>query len=106
MHTHLSTRSRQFLRIGLLASLCVAASFVVGIESAGDVRPITLIEAGSPIHAGDLNGDGVIDARDAIEVLEIVQGYKVATPAQLQADPDGNGRLTVDDALRILRSIP
>lgn len=106
MHIHLPSRSRHYLQVGLIASLCVAASFVVGIESAGDVRPITLIQAGSPMHAGDLNGDGVVDVRDAIEVLEIVRGYKTATPEQLQADPDGSGTLTVDDALRILRSLP
>ena len=106
MYTHLSSRSRRILRVTLASSLCIAASFIIGIQTAGDVRPITLIEAGSPVRTGDLNGDGVVDVRDAIVALEIVQGYRTATPEQVRADPDGDGRITIDDTLRILRTLP
>lgn len=103
---HISFRSRQFLRAILFGAICVAASFVIGIQSAGDVQPIALIEAGSPSRAGDLTGDGVTDVRDAIAILEVAQGYKTPTPEELLADPNEDGALTIDDALRILRTLP
>ena len=55
------------------------------------------------MRRGDLDGNGQIDARDAVVILEIVQGYEAATARQRQADPDGDGYLTVDDAIRLLR---
>ena len=105
MHILHFTQSRQFLRVLLLGGLCTAASFIIGIQSAGEVHPVSLIEAGAPTRVGDVNGDGVVDVQDAIFVLEVVQGYRVPAPEQLLADPDGNGKLTVDDALRILRTL-
>ncbi len=103
---HIPYRSRQFLRALLFSGICVAASFLIGIQSAGEVQPIALIEAGSPSRVGDLTGDGSTDVQDVIAILEVVQGYAQATPDQLRADPNGDGVLTIDDALRILRTLP
>jgi hypothetical protein len=103
---HISYRSRQFLRALLFGGICVAASFLIGIQSAGDVQPITLIEAGSESRVGDLTNDGTVDVQDAITILEMVQGYQIPTPDQLRADPNGDGQLTIDDALHILRTLP
>jgi len=103
---HIPSRSRQYLRALLFGAICVAAALVIGIQSAGDVKPIALIEAGSENRVGDLTGDGVVDVQDAIQILEVVQGYKAPTPEQLLADPNEDGQLTVDDALRILRTLP
>jgi hypothetical protein len=100
------SRPRQFLRILLLGGVCVAASFIIGIQSAGEVHPVSLIEAGAPSRTGDVNGDGVVDTRDAVFILEVVQGYRVAAPEQLLADPDGDGTLTVNDAIRVLNTLP
>lgn len=103
---HITPRSRQYLRMLLFGGVIVAASFVIGIQSAGDVQPIALIEAGSSSRVGDLTGDGVIDVQDAITVLEVAQGYRAPAPEELLSDPNEDGRLTVDDALRILRTLP
>lgn len=103
---HITYRSRQFLRALLFSGICVAASFLIGIQSAGEVQPIALIEAGSVSRVGDLTGDGSTDVQDVIAILEVVQGYAQATPDQLRADPNGDGVLTIDDALRILRNLP
>jgi len=103
---HITYHSRQFLRVLLFSGICVAASFLIGIQSAGEVQPIALIEAGSVNQSGDLTGDGSVDVQDVIAILEVVQGYVQATPDQLRADPNGDGSLTVDDALRILRTLP
>lgn len=104
---HISSfRTRQVLRVLLFGALCIAASFAIGIQSAGEVQPISLIEAGSPGHVGDVDGNGIVDVQDAIQILEVVQGYRSATPDQLLSDPNGDGALDLDDALRILRTLP
>ena len=103
---HIPPRSRQFLRVLLFGGTIVAASFVIGIQSAGDVKPIALIEAGSESRVGDMNGDGIVDVQDAIVILEVVQGYRTPTSEMLFADPNGDGQLTIDDALHILRTLP
>ncbi|ALM09741.1 MAG TPA: hypothetical protein DEB30_00940 [Candidatus Peribacter riflensis] len=102
---HISFRSRQFLRALLFSGICVAASFLIGIQSAGEVQPIALIEAGSVSRTGDLTGDGRVDVQDVISLLEVVQGYEQATTEALRMDPNGDGMLTVDDALRLLRTM-
>ncbi|OIO53297.1 hypothetical protein AUJ46_05490 [Candidatus Peregrinibacteria bacterium CG1_02_54_53] len=102
----ISYRSRQFLRVLFFSGICVTAAFLIGIQSAGEVQPIALIEAGSVSQRGDLTGDGSTDVQDVITILEVVQGYRQATPDQLLADPNQDGTLTIDDALRILRTLP
>ena len=88
-----------------LCVLAVVASFGLGIKSAGDVHTVQVSSATDESVRGDLTGDGTVDAHDAIAILEIAQGYRTATPAELRADPNDNGYLTVDDAIRILRSL-
>ena len=90
------------LSIGLA---CMVSSFAVGIQTAGDVQPITLIEAGSTNLVGDIDGNGIVDKQDAIRILEVAQGYSSATPQELLADPNRDGELTVSDALHILSTL-
>jgi len=87
-----------------LATLSVTASFALGIQSAGDVETVTPLEASTAQTIGDVTGDGIADSRDAAMILEIALGYRDAQPAQLKADPDGSGELTVEDALLILHA--
>ncbi len=96
------TMHRFDIRILLLGILCVSGSFFIGVDTAGEGQPANLVEAGSSEELGDIDGSGVLDIRDAIIILEVVQGYREATPAELRSDPDGDGSLTVDDALDIL----
>ncbi|MDA1208447.1 MAG: dockerin type I repeat-containing protein [bacterium] len=97
--------SQRNLQVFALSAFAIAGSFSLGIQSAGEVRPISLIEAGSIQIAGDIDGNGEVDLRDVISILEIVQGYSVATPEQMRADPNRDGKLTVDDAIRILSQL-
>ena len=92
-------------KVLMIGAATVASAFFVGIQTAGDIRPISLIEAGSGELRGDIDGNGVVDIHDAIAVLDIAQGYEDPSVEQLKADPNGDGLLTVDDALRILRAI-
>ena len=97
-----SLLSQRNLRAIALGTVCIVSSFAIGIQSVGEVQPVTLIEAGSIEQPGDIDGDGDVDLQDAIRILEIAQGYEPVTPAELKADPNRDGALTVDDALRIL----
>ena len=88
-----------------LSAVCIATSFSVGMRTAGNVQPFALIEAGSTDIAGDIDGNGILSIDDAVIILEVVQGYRPATPASLKADPNEDGVLTVDDALHILANV-
>lgn len=96
------TLQPQLVALGLLS---VISSFALGVKTAGDVETIAPSQAGGMQMAGDMNSDSMINVLDVIDILEVVQGYEMATPEQLQADPNGDGQLTVDDAIRLLHDI-
>lgn len=99
------TQIHSFRRVLILVPLGIVAvvtSFNLGTRTADIVRTIGTSSATEGLR-GDVTHDGVIDSRDAVLILEVAQGYRTATPAELQADPNSNGILTVDDALRVLR---
>lgn len=88
----------------------MVGSFVVGIQTAGEVHPFQTSQAISIEEAaygtpGDVDGNGRIDLQDVIDILEVTQGYQTVSPLQLKADPNGDNRLTVEDALRLLRTL-
>ncbi len=91
-------------KVLMLGAATVASAFFVGIQTAGDVQPISLIEAGGEV-AGDINSNGMLDANDVVRILEMVQGYRDITPDALRRDPNHDGILTIDDAIRILTII-
>lgn len=93
--------SAQMLGLGTLA---VLASFGLGIGASDQLQTIQH-SAATDGTVGDLTADGIVDERDIIAILEVAQGYRPATIAELQADPNGDASLTVDDALRVLRFI-
>jgi hypothetical protein len=99
------TRSyRNLLTLVPLALVAAAASFGIGVQTSDQLRAIQG-SAATEAPRGDVSGDGTVDERDATIILEIAQGYRKATPSELAADPNSNGQLTVDDAIRVLRSI-
>ena len=114
MHTYISLLlSRKYLQFLGFGCACVLGSFLIGIETAGDVHPFARSQAVSidmapqqlGIKPGDVDGDDVLSVADVIAILEIDQGYRDATPDELKRDTDGDLRLTVKDALRVLRTI-
>ncbi len=114
MQTPTLPQISRFGKIAAFGTMCVIGSFMLGIETAGEVHPFAATQATSieifrgdvpAFSAGDITGDGFVTMDDAIALLEITQGYVRATSLQLKADPNGDGRLTVEDALRILRTL-
>ena len=105
MEHKLSKLSKRSVTLVSLAAICVVTSFALGLQTAGEVQPFTLIEAGNVSLRGDVNGDGEVDIDDVILILEMSQEYIPTTPEAFNADPNEDGRITVDDALRILKTL-
>ncbi len=96
--------------IASFTTLCCLLAFVIGLESAGNVRTFDRTQAALTDTAslrGDVDDDGTVDIQDAILVLERADGLETATAEEIRkGDVDGDYKLTVKDALRILRSLP
>jgi hypothetical protein len=81
----------------------MTAAFVLGIKTAGDVQPvINPTRAGGTIIDGDLNANGILDAADAELALQVALGYIAVTPQMLEADPDHDFKITIEDSINIL----
>jgi hypothetical protein len=81
----------------------MALAFAIGIETAGEVRPVvSSTNAIDTTIAGDMNGDGTVTLSDAEIALEIARGYREPTPLELSADPNKDYHITIDDALTII----
>jgi hypothetical protein len=93
------------LQVLAIGALCIVTSFTLGVKTAGDVQTVAPTEAGGIRLTGDIDGDGTVTAQDVIDILEVAQGYEDATSQQLQADPNADGRLTVEDAMRVLQDL-
>lgn len=60
----------------------------------------------SSLKTGDVNGDGVIDVKDALSVLNHTSGKTKLTSAEIKrADVDGSGKADVVDALKIMQYV-
>ncbi|MDD4318815.1 MAG: hypothetical protein PHW10_00600 [Candidatus Peribacteraceae bacterium] len=88
----------------------MAGAFLVGIQSAGEVHPVGRSEAqqanllsGAPA-TGDINADGSTDLQDAIALVTFLQTDSEADDVP-DADLDGDGTLTLDDLLALLRAV-
>lgn len=92
------------LRLILVGTLCMLTAFTVGLQSNTSITA-TLNAADTPVQSGDINADDIVDISDVIWILEAQQGYRTVNPQTLKADPDKDGKLTIDDALLILRQL-
>lgn len=99
------TFSRRMLQLMGLGTMCTISAFVLGMQSAGEVQTIASLNASGTIQRGDVNLDGVVDKSDVEEILEIARGHKEPSPHQLRADPNGDGEITIDDALELLKEL-
>lgn len=103
-HTTKQWRSLPVTVLGL-GTLAVISSFALGLKTAGDIQTVAPMQASGTEVTGDMDASGFVDIRDAITILEIVRGYRSATPEELLADPNGDGMLTIDDAISILHDL-
>lgn len=88
--------------IGIVAGSMTVA-FILGIETAGDLQPVVHeTRADNEVVRGDMNGNGSIDEDDVRIALELANGARTPTPAELEADPDQSFSITFDDVTAIL----
>lgn len=99
------TRLHRLLPVLLMVALGVPFSFGVGMRLSGNVQTVSPAGA-SDVLRGDMDESGTVDQLDVEIILKIAQGQRVATPHQLRADPNQDGKLTVEDAQRLLRELP
>lgn len=82
-------------------------SMVLAVLLMLGIIPMSGLAESDPLPAfryGDVNGDGEIDAKDALEVLKAAVNKITLTEQQTKAaDVDGNGTLDAADALYILK---
>lgn len=90
--------------IGIVVGSMTLA-FVLGIESAGDVRTVQSTEANDQSLVGDFSGNGILDAEDARIALDIAQGLRSPTPDELSRDPNRDFAITFEDVEMILKAI-
>ena len=101
------------LRSIALGTFCAIGAFAVGIETAGDVHPFTRSEAaiqeivaGSAALAGDVDGNGTLDASDAYKMLQALQGVWIPQKEELvRGDMNADGEWTEADLQAILRTL-
>ena len=105
-HSFFSLSPTLVLRRAAIILLSMGLSFAIGIKTAGDFHPIGSTQAGALVIAGDLNGNGRVDADDARRALEISEGLRIASESELAADPSRDLHITPQDALLILQKIP
>lgn len=81
----------------------MGAAFMVGIQTAGDIRPVVgSISADGTVIEGDFNGNGQLEAADARIALVLARGDRSPTPEELAADPNGDFHVTMEDVETIL----
>ncbi len=90
-----------------LDGVACANGTLSGAMGSYTVRNITgdlIITVAASVHKGDVNGDGVVDAVDAMLVLRHCAGKLTLTGGRLAAaDANGDGRVNTDDVSDILK---
>ncbi|HRH93737.1 MAG TPA: hypothetical protein PKV72_04380 [Candidatus Peribacteria bacterium] len=105
MHNYFTTYTAQTLRRAGLVLGFMAVAFAVGIQTAGDVRPLVEPTRAGIRLSGDMDGNDVVNAADARLALEVARGYREATLSELEADTNQDFRITMEDVSAILEML-
>ncbi len=87
----------------IVGSMTVA--FILGIQTAGDVRPVIGAISADGAMEGDFNSNGHLDLEDAEIALELASNYRTPTPEELEADPNRDYVITNEDVFTILERL-
>ena len=71
----------------------------------GDIKNPYVITLQNPVILGDVNGDGKVDAADAVAVANYIVGQPPATFVKTAADVNNDGNITISDAVGIVNMI-
>ncbi len=78
--------------------IIVTATGVVNASQSVEVKQNKVVR-------GDVDGNGVIDLRDAILVLKVLTGTASADNISVFADVNGDGKIGIEDLIYILRAV-
>lgn len=97
-----------------IALASIASSFFLGVRTAGEIHPLNATQAAPQntaadlLHhiAGDIDGNGELNAADAFRMYKCTQHLEVCS-AKENLNGDMNGDLTLDtqDMLRLLGAL-
>ena len=97
-------KSKSLSLITRLAVLLLALLLVPVLVNQGQAAPVQ--EAVDPecYEHGDVNGDGVVDSRDAVQILyhSVFDDDTVTYPVNQDCDFNGDGRVNGMDAIYVL----
>jgi hypothetical protein len=75
-------------------------------DSAGNESDVVTVSAILvSVVKGDINGDGSVNAADAILVLQLMSGSKPAGISGVDADVNGDGKIGLQDVICILQKV-
>ena len=75
------------------------ANAIVGLDAP------YVIKLKDPVILGDVNGDGKMDAADAVAIANYIVGTPPATFVKTAADVNNDGKITIADAVAIVNSV-
>lgn len=112
MRKHTRQTLRRYLETIGLSVLCGIMAFTIGMRTSKEVNPFETSKAAESVvtsnsaRKGDLNRNGMLDAHDALILLQIADGLTTAT-ADERRDGDLNNdmRITTEDVRRLLHSM-
>lgn len=91
-------------RTGIVTALAVGEATITATTEDGGFSASILIKVTAAPSRGDLNGDGYIDAADALMCLRFAVGLIELTDTQLRSgDLNNDGEVDAGDAIKILR---
>ena len=64
-----------------------------------------VIKLNDPVILGDVNGDGKVDAADAVAIANYIVGTPPATFVKTAADVNKDGNITIADAVTIVKGL-
>ena len=93
------------IAICLLLTFALTTAFAVGKTNAEDAEQ-TLDTASSDFILGDVDMDGMVSARDAVQVQRYLAGIIDFDDIQkTRADTNGDGKINIFDATRIQKYV-
>ena len=91
-------------RTGIVRTLTAGETTITATTLDGGKQASILIRVTAAPQPGDINGDGYVDAADAMITLQVAVGKVELNDAEFEAaDVNGDGWVDAADAVRILR---
>ena len=90
----------------LAMMLCAVSCSAANVESAAAVGTVGGAQGGAAVFAaGDINGDGKLNARDVIALMKMIVGFDNTGVDRDDADINGDGELNARDVIALMKQL-